>query len=125
LALTHAVATAPDAATVLSKAVKRASERLNISQAVMARVLGLSPATVSRLFNGEYQLDHNSKHWEFAILFVRMFRSLDSIVGDEESARRWMRGENLGLNGRPIELIERAEGLIRVVQYLDAYRGTI
>lgn len=119
------VATAPDAATVLSKAVKRASERLNISQAILARVLGLSPATISRLFNGEYQLDPQSKQWEFAVLFVRIFRSLDSIVGDEESARRWIRGENLGLNGRPIELMERAEGLVRVVQYLDAYRGTI
>ncbi|MES2538416.1 MAG: XRE family transcriptional regulator [Pseudomonadota bacterium] len=116
---------AADAATVLSKAVKRASERLGISQATLAKVIGLSPATVSRLFNGEYLLDRNSKQWEFAVLFIRIFRSLDSIVGNEETARRWIRGENPGLNGRPIELMEHAEGLVRIAHYLDASRGTI
>lgn len=33
------------------------------------------------------------------------FRSLDSIVGDEGSARQWLNSENRALKGRPIELI--------------------
>jgi uncharacterized protein (DUF2384 family) len=115
----------PEAATVLSKAVARAAERLDISRSMLAKVLGVSPATVTRLYGGEYQLDQNRKEWEFALLFVRAFRSLDSIVGDEATARKWLNSENRGLNGRPIELIRNTEGLVRVVQYLDASRGLV
>ena len=59
------------------------------------------------------------------LLFVRAFRSLDSIVGADETARQWLSSENLGLNGRPIDLIGQTEGLVRVVQYLDASRGLV
>ena len=115
----------PEASAVLSKAVARAAERLDISRSLLAKVLGLSPATITRLYGGEYQLDQNRKEWEFALLFVRAFRSLDSIVGDEATARKWLNSDNRGLNGRPIELIRSTEGLVRVVQYLDASRGLV
>ena len=115
----------PEAASVLSKAVARAAERLDISRSMLAKVLGVSPATISRLYGGEYLLDQGRKEWEFALLFVRAFRSLDSIVGDETTARKWLNSENRGLNGRPIELIRNTEGLVRVVQYLDASRGLV
>lgn len=115
----------PDAASVLSKAVARAAERLDISRALLAKVLGLSPATITRLYGGEYLLDERRKEWEFALLFVRAFRSLDSIVGDETTARKWLNSENRGLNGRPIELMRNTQGLVRVVQYLDASRGLV
>lgn len=112
-----------DAATVLSKAVARAAEQLEVSRALLARVLGVSPATVTRLYSGDYQLDQGRKEWEFALLFVRAFRALDSIVGNESSARAWLNSENRALNGRPVDLIRSTEGLVRVVQYLDASRG--
>jgi uncharacterized protein (DUF2384 family) len=110
---------------VLTKAVARAAERLDISRALLAKVLGLSPPTVTRLYKGEYQLNEHRKEWEFALLFVRVFRSLDSIVGDERTARRWLNSDNSGLNGRPIDLIRQTEGLVRVVHYLDASRGLV
>ena len=115
----------PEAATVLSKAVARAAERLEVSKSLLAKVLGVSPPTISRLYSGSYLLDPNRKEWDFALLFVRVFRSLDSIVGDEGTARKWLASENLGLNARPIELIRNTEGLVRVVQYLDASRGLV
>lgn len=115
----------PDAAAVLSKAIARAAERLDVSRSLLAKVLGVSPATITRLYSGEYLLDQKRKEWEFALLFVRAFRSLDSIVGDENTARKWLNSENRGLNGRPIELIRNTEGLVRVVQYLDASRGLV
>lgn len=114
-----------EAAAVLSKAVARAAERLGVSRALLARVLGVSPATITRLYGGDYQLDQGRKEWEFALLFVRAFRALDSIVGNEVGARQWLNSENLALNGRPIELIRSTEGLVRVVQYLDASRGLV
>lgn len=115
----------PEAAAVLSKAVARAAERLDVSKSMLAKVLGVSPPTISRLYSGTYLLDQNRKEWDFALLFVRVFRSLDSIVGDESTARKWLNSENLGLNARPIELIRNTEGLVRVVQYLDASRGIV
>ena len=118
-------AAAAQAPAVLSKAVARAAERLNVSRALLARVLGVSPATVTRLYAGDYRLDPNRKEWEFALLFVRAFRSLDSIVGDEATARSWLRSGNRALNARPIDLIGSTEGLVRVVQYLDASRGLV
>ena len=115
----------PEAATVLSKAVARAAERLDVSKSLLAKVLGVSPPTISRLYSGHYLLDQNRKEWDFALLFVRVFRSLDSIVGNESTARQWLTSENRGLNAKPIELIRNTEGLVRVVQYHDASRGLV
>ena len=112
-------------AAVLSKAVTRAAERLGISRASLSRILGVSPSTITRLYSGNYVLDQSRKEWEFGILFVRAFRSLDSIVGTDETARQWLSSENLGLGGRPIDLLSHTEGLVCVVQYLDASRGLV
>jgi len=121
----RSLAAAPDQSSVLSKAVARAAERLDISRALLAKILGVSPPTVTRLYSGEYKLDERRKEWEFALLFVRVFRSLDSIVGNEQTARQWLNSQNRGLNGRPVDLIRQTEGLVRVVQYLDASRGLV
>jgi hypothetical protein len=59
------------------------------------------------------------------LLFVRAFRSLDSIVGDEQAARRWLGSDNRALGTRPLDLLPQAEGLVRVVHYLDASRGLV
>ena len=119
------VAGKPDASSTLSKAVTRAAERLGITRALLARILGVSAPTVTRLCSGSYKLDEKRKEWEFALLFVRAFRSLDSIVGDEQAARDWLSSENRALNARPIDLIHKTEGLVRVVQYLDASRSLV
>lgn len=118
-------ATPLDPATVLGKAVTRAADRLGISHAALATILGVSPASITRLYNGDYQLDPRRKEWDHARLFVRVFRSLDSIVGTEDTARRWLASDNLGLNARPIDLLGKTEGLVRVAHYLDASRGIV
>src|SRR5574338_606785 len=125
MAATLQPAADPSAEAVLSKAVARAGERLGLSRAFLARVLGVSPATVTRLHAGSYRLDPGRKEWELALLLVRLFRSLDSIVGDEAGARQWLASDNRALNGCPAELIASTEGLVRVVHYLDACRGRL
>jgi uncharacterized protein (DUF2384 family) len=112
-------------AAVLSKAVTRAADHLHIPRSLLAKVLGISAATVSRLYAGAYQLDEKRKEWELAVLFVRAFRSLDSIVGEQETACKWLASNNRGLNGRPVDLIANTEGLVRVVHYLDASRSLV
>jgi Protein of unknown function (DUF2384) len=115
-------AAAPD--QVLSKAVLRASELLGLSSAVLARVLGVSEASISRLSAGARTIDPQSKEGELALLLVRVYRSLDALVGTDAAQRKaWLHGHNRALNGRPIELIQRADGLVSVVGYLDAMRA--
>ncbi|MEO5336251.1 MAG: MbcA/ParS/Xre antitoxin family protein [Magnetospirillum sp. WYHS-4] len=116
----------PQAGPTLSKAVVRAAATLHVNQAALADTIGMSRATASRLHSGGYVLDPGrKKEWELALLFVRMFRSLDAILGHGEQARLWLESDNLALNGRPADLIRTTEGLIRVIQYLDAYRGRV
>ena len=116
----------PDASAVLAKAVLRAANCLALSQADLARVLGLSPATVSRLAHGQKRLELASKSFELAALFVRLFRSLDAIVGsDDAAARAWLRSPNHALGGVPAALIRDLTGLVRTVDYLDAARARV
>jgi hypothetical protein len=116
----------PEPRLVLTSAVLRACALLEITQSSLAQILGLSASTVSRMANGAYTLDDQKKEWELGALFVRLFRSLDAVIGsNDESARRWLNGENRGLKAKPIDLIRSTEGLVRVVQYLDAARGRL
>ena len=115
---------AAPAAAVVTKAVKRAAERLELSNRVLAGVIGLSEATVSRLGDGSYELDPESKPFELAVLFLRLFRSLDGITGgDTAVARAWLRNENTALGAAPVALIGSVAGLVNVVGYLDARRA--
>jgi hypothetical protein len=117
------IATAP---AVVTKAAVRAADRLALSNRALAEVLGLSEATVSRMGAGTYQLAPDSKPFELAILFVRLFRSLDAIVGgDAVVARAWLRGDNTVLGATPISLIASVSGLVNVVAYLDTRRAVI
>jgi Protein of unknown function (DUF2384) len=111
-------------AAVVTKGVLRAAERLGLSNRVVAAVLGVSEATVSRMGAGAYQLEPRSKPFELAVLFLRLFRSLDAIVGgDAAVARAWLQNENTALSGAPVALIESVAGLVHVVAYLDDRRA--
>jgi len=117
---------ASDKAAVLSKAVVRAAGMLGLSGRELARVLGLSEAAVSRLRRGNWQLKEGSKEFELAVLLVRLFRSLDALLGADAAAMRaWMRAPNLALRAVPAERIQQVEGLVDVLAYLDARRARI
>lgn len=114
------------ASVTLTKAVIRGAELMGVSQQILARILGVSAATVSRMFSGQYRLvRERGKEWEIAVLFVRVYRSLDAIFGHGATAQQWLNGENLGLLGKPAHLIQTTEGLVRVLHYLDAHRGRV
>jgi transcriptional regulator with XRE-family HTH domain len=114
------------AGATLTKAVLRAAGFLGINQATLADVLGVSGATASRLASGGYTLQPGRKReWEFALLFVRLYRSLDAIVGSDRDAQTWLRGPNAALGAEPLGLMRSAEGLVRVLHYLDASRSRV
>lgn len=84
----------------------------------------MSAATLSRIHGGQRLLTPESKEGELALLFLRVFRSLDALLGgDDANARIWLRTENRALKGVPLERMQRVEGLADVAGYLDAMRG--
>ena len=115
--------TAP-AGEVLTRSARRAAELLGLTQKELARIVGVSPATVSRF--SQRPLDPAAKEAELAILFVRMFRSLAALVGGNvAAARKWLHAPNTHLAGLPADLIQTVTGLVDVVEYLDAMRGKV
>ena len=64
-----------------------------------------------------------SKAGELALLLVRMCRSLDALVGsDVQKCRAWMESHNKALGGQPMRLVQRVEGLVATLNYLDGMR---
>ena len=114
----------PDAGAVLSKATARASELLGLNGVMLAKTLGLSEPTVSRILKEGKPIDPHSKEGELALLLVRVYRSLDALVGTDDGKRKlWMTGFNKGLRGVPQQLVQRVDGLVATLAYLDAMRA--
>lgn len=114
---------APDA--VLAKAVLRAADQLGLKQGELAAVLGIHRTAVSRLKNRPV-IDPRSKQGELALLLIRLARALYALTGgDEEWMKHFMRSPNRLSNGVPAEQISSIQGLITVVQLVDALRGKL
>lgn len=115
--------TAP-AAAVLTKAMLRASSLLGLTNTVLARVVGLSESQISRMSRGDKALEIGTKPAELATLLVRVYRSLDALVGNDERHRRlWMTSFNRAFNEAPKDAIQKVDGLVKVVSYLDGARA--
>lgn len=108
---------------VVSKAVRRAAERLGIGRHELLAILGIdeNPAT-----GGEAAFPpHASSDLviERALLLMRIHCSLDRILGGDEAAiRSWFRSPNCALGEPPIACISRhpqEDGLAEVVAYLE------
>ena len=119
-------ASASDRAAVLTNATLRAATQLGLTNKALATVIGVSEATVSRMRSGDYTLQPGQKPFELAVLFVRLYRSLDAIVGgDDAVAGSWLKNRNTVLDAEPIALIQTVPGLMNVIQYLDARRAVV
>ncbi len=111
---------------VVSKAIVRVMEALELTQRELAGIIGLHESTISRLAAGSTRVTAASKEGELALLTIRVFRSLDTLVGgDHEKARKWLRAPNSALAGIPKDRMQRVEGLASVADYLDAMRGKL
>jgi uncharacterized protein (DUF2384 family) len=115
-----------EASRVLSEAVSRIAALWRLPNARLGAIIGLSGPSASRLRAGRYRLEPGSKPFELAQHLLRLFRSLDSWLGqDDEAARSWLATPNLDLGGRPIELITTVRGLLRTSDYVDTLRARV
>ncbi len=123
---TSASKTVPAADVVLTKATLRSAGLLGLNNAALARIVGVSESHVSRMAAGERALAIGTKPAELATLLVRVYRSLDALVGNSERHRQlWMASFNRAFNEAPRDAIQKVEGLVRVVRYLDSARAVI
>ena len=112
------------ASSVLTQATLRSAGLLGLSNSALARAVGLSEASISRMSSGAKMFEIGSKPAELAALVIRVYRSLDALVGNSEEHRRlWMTSYNRAFNAIPKDAVQSAEGLVRVVTYLDAARA--
>ncbi len=111
---------------VLTAAVSRVASCWRLTNEQLGAILGLSPATASRLRSGDFELNRSNKAFELGQYLVRLFRSLDALTGsDDDASMSWLRSANLDLEGRPIDLIRSIRGLDAVANYVDDHRAQV
>lgn len=111
---------------VLTNAVLRTAEYMQLSKSELGRILGISPSTVTRMSQGKYEIPQGSKTWDMASLLARLYRGLDAIMaGDNASLLSWMNSQNNHLHGVPRALIMDTEGLVRTLTYVDSSRARL
>ena len=110
----------PNQKQTLSKALLNAGRQLGLSQAELGKIIGKDRTSLSR------GLDAESKAGELALLLIRCYRSLYVLVGGKaEDMKHWMHTENLHVGGVPATQILKTQGLVHVLEYLDALRGKV
>lgn len=120
------LASQADQGRVLSEAVARVAACWKLTNDQLGAVVGISAATASRLRSGSYQLQRSEKAFELGQYLVRLFRSLDALMGSDDAASMsWLKSENIDLGGRPIDLIRSIRGLSDVADYVDDYRARV
>jgi len=117
--------TSPTQESVLAKAVLNASEQLGLNQSELAAVLGVHRTAISRLKQNQ-TLSPLSKQGEIALLVVRIARALFALTGgDTEWIKHFMHTHNNITGDIPAKQIESIQGLMTVVQFVDAIRGKV
>jgi hypothetical protein len=115
-----------DKKIILRKALIRMAEYLCLSRRELCCILGLSEASLSRLYDEKRYIDPSSKEGEIAIILLRLYRSLDVLFGgNQKQCQLWLRSENQHLGAIPATMIQSIQGLNTTMQYLDAMRGKI
>ncbi len=113
-----------DKKRVLTKALLRMIERLDLSRKELSAVIGRSEPSLSRIYTKSFYIDPATKEGQLAVLLLRLYRSLDTLFGgNTKQCQTWLRSNNKHLNNTPINLIQSIEGLVFTIQYLDAMRG--
>lgn len=116
----------PEQARVLTKALLNVARFYELTGKDLSDIIGISEASVSRLSQGKKWLSPDTKEGEMAILLIRIYRSLNALLGnDHHKAKLWLQSNNHYFHAKPIELLKNIPGLVSVLNYLDAMRGKL
>jgi hypothetical protein len=111
---------------ILTKALCQLAKFYALTGKEISQIIGISESTASRLMQGKKFISPDTKEGEMALLLIRIYRSLNAMVGNNhDKARRWLNSQNLYFNHKPIDEMKTIPGLIGVLNYLDAMRGKL
>lgn len=111
---------------VLTKAILNLANFYHFTGKDLSEIIGISEASATRLNQGKKLISPYTKEGEMALLLVRVYRSLNSLVGNNhEKARIWLNSKNNYFQKKPIEEMKKIPGLVSVLNYLDAMRGKL
>lgn len=111
-----------DADAVLAKALLSTREQLDLTQQELADIIGVHRTAISRWADSGLRV--HSKTGELALLLIRVYRSLFALFGGNlVDMQHFLRTDNRHLDAPPLSLMMQVQGLVRVVEYLDAIRG--
>ena len=111
---------------LVSNALLNAARRLDMTNIELAQIVGISESKLSRMDRQEAFVSRSGKEFDLALLFIRIYRSLDAITGgDGITSAAWIRNQNHAFNTIPVERMKSLEGLVDVVHYLDSRRALI
>ncbi len=111
-----------DADAVLAKALLNTREQLALTQQELADIVGVHRTAISRWADSGLRVQ--SKTGELALLLIRAYRALFALFGGNlADMQHFLRTDNHHLQGVPLLLMMQVQGLVRVVEYLDAIRG--
>lgn len=110
----------PDPAMTLGKAAINAGEKLGLNATQVGRIVGKDRTTISR--SG---IKPDTPQGKLALLIVRLYRSLFALTGGNTTQiQHWMDTRITTLGGIPREMTADVVGLVHLVEYLDAMRGS-
>ena len=111
---------------VLTKAICNLAKFYSFTGKELSDIIGISESSASRLYQGTKLISPQTKTGEIALLLIRIYRSLNSMVGNNhEKAIAWLNSQNKYFQTTPIAEMKTIAGLINVLNYLDAMRGKL
>ena len=111
---------------VLTKAILNLADFYDLTGKDLCHIIGISESTVTRLNQGKAFLSPSTKEGEIALLLLRVYRGLNSLIGNNHyKAKLWLNSDNTYFNTKPIEQLKTVTGLVSVVNYIDAMRGKL
>lgn len=104
---------------VLTKAVLRSADLLDIDINTLSKIIGISTSLL--LHDGV--IDLKSKQGEIAVEFVRICQNLFAYFQDNHNCSLWLKSPNSHFyNEVPIVLMEKITGLVVVSDYLESVK---
>ena len=117
--------TAVEDQALVTRAALNAATELAINNRQLSALLGVSTSKLDRA--RAERTSFSGKDLELALLLIRIYRALYAILGgDKAQMRHWLDTPNHHLQEQaPVEQMQRLEGIVMVMRYLDAMRGRV
>lgn len=110
----------PQASEVLGEAVLNVRSHLGLTLEQLGQILGRDRSSIQRA-----GIDPQTPAGQLAALLIRVYRSGLVLTGDESSLKHWLKTPNRALGARPRDLLFSLQGIVNLVEYLDAHRGKL